>query len=167
MSDLYASSFFLRVNNSLEFFIFQKKLSFYGHLGIFAERTPAFVISRLDTSYLSVKNYLIIGPSFGLKEEYTLKNDYRLFSNQNLYLNAIQLTTLPGNKSMMSLSFDFDFGLKYFFKKNIDLSLKASYKYLGINSQATTSSSSYATSGDQNSLILDGLIWSAGFSWFF
>ena len=57
--------------------------------------------------------------------------------------------------------------LDYFFKKNLDLNAKATYKYLGINSKANVGSSSYANSGDQNSLVLDGLIWSAGFSWYF
>lgn len=167
MADLYASSIFLKLNNSLEFFILNKYASFYGHAGIFIEKTPAFIISRLDTSNPSIKNYLILGPSIGLKEEYAFKNDYLFFANQNFYLNALQVTTLSGNESMMSFSFDLDLGIKYFFKKNLDLNAKATYKYLGISSKAYVGNSSYANSGDQNSLVLDGLIWSAGFSWYF
>lgn len=167
LADTYSSSLFAKLETTAQVNYNYRNLLLSPQAGVFVEKTPAFIISRLNTASVDIQDFVIIGPMIGLKESYNLNEHWNLFSNQNLYYNLTALKILSGNKLSPAASLEINFGSKYFFKPNLDLVGKITLKNTTINSSASTQGSSYASSSDINSITMSGTIFSGGVDWYY
>jgi hypothetical protein len=167
ISDTYSSSVFAALSSSFESRFNYKTLYFYPSLGIFIEKTPLFIINRLDTSKATSKDAITLGPQLTFLTDYYYKNNLTLFAGQKLMLHTKQLSGLDGNIFQSSMETEFTFGIKYIFKTYLDLMLKYSINNYSFKSLAKTGGASYASPGDVNNLEMSGSILAAGVVWYF
>lgn len=167
LSDTYASSLFGKSSVAINKSFSLSKFELLPRLGIFAEKTPAFLISRLQTSKLEIKDIITAGPLLGITEQYKLTQSLTLFAGQQFSYQLLQLAGMEDNTFKSSMALDLDLGVKYFFKSNFDLLGKISYKKVNLASSAKVGNASYAQEGDENSLSVSGIILSAGMAWFY
>jgi hypothetical protein len=167
LSDTYASAIFGTVSFSLEKKFNYKRFSFFPNVGIFAEKTPLFIISRLNTNSATTKDSMTIGPRLSLKTVFELTSYVSLTVSQNILLHKSQLSGLAGNTFQSNIETEFNFGAKYIFKPTLDLVFKYSINNYSLTSIAKTGSGSHAQAGDVNDLKISGSIISGGVIWYF
>lgn len=167
LADTFSDAIFANAQSSLGLAWNIKAFTLKPHLGFFVYKTPAFIVSRLNTQSVTLKDIITLGPYLYLQEQFQLTDEITIFAEQKAFIHLLSPSGLDDNTFMTNISFNASLGGKYYFRKNFDFNVRATLEKMTLSSKASTSGTSLAQSSDENNIDISGTLYSLGLSYYF